>query len=516
MEMEVYDAVYARQSHDVRDSLSIDMQIEKCTAKSEDPDRVKVYADRGFSGKNANRPDYERLMNDVEQGKIRKIIVYKLDRFSRSTLDFSLAWERMIRHHVDFVSVNESFDTSAPIGKAMTFIIMVFAQLERETIAERVTDNYYARAFTGAWMGGPAPFGTSISRIIIGGRSVPTLVPNEWMEYAVNIFKDYASARQPSLGSIGKALTEKGIADDKGSIRWPNVKIARLLRNPVYVKADADIYAYYKALGATIMHDITEFDGVHAAMLLGKRTGSCASGYASRQRNKISDCKLVLANWQGYVDSGTFLACQGRLQENRQIRNFKAEYSWLQGLMKCGFCGSGVKLQIQRSKSRKRYGEITHMRLACTGYIDHVCYHRIEFDAPEVEAVVEKEMIKVIDEMQEQQELQNQDIYEEEKKLPNNTKIEINKIDEKIQNLMNCIASGGATSQTIVYINQEIEKLSKEKIKLSQTMISTKKNIPLEKIDFKKLCFEDKKIVAKSYIKKVVINDNSIEISFRL
>lgn len=81
---------------------------------------------------------------------------------------------------------------------------------------------------------------------------------------------------------------------------------------------------------------------------------------------------------------------------------------------------------------------------------------------------------------------------------------------------MNCIASGGATSQTIVYINQEIEKLSKEKIKLSQTMISTKKNIPLEKIDFKKLCFEDKKIVAKSYIKKVVINDNSIEISFRL
>ena len=156
-------ALYARQSLDVRDSISIEMQIEKGVSMCESGESYKTYVVKGYSGKNTHRPQFMQLIEDIKQGLITKVIVYKLDRFSRSVLDFSNTWEILSRHHVEFISVNEKFDTSTPIGKAMLFIIIVFAQMERETIVERVTDNYYQRAELGSWMGGPAPYGFRIA-----------------------------------------------------------------------------------------------------------------------------------------------------------------------------------------------------------------------------------------------------------------------------------------------------------------------------------------------------------------
>ena len=149
------DAIYARQSVEKADSLSIQGQIDLCRQKA--GKEVQIYPDKGYSGKNTNRPAFQRMMEDVERGQIQKIIVYRLDRFSRSIADFGRLWEILKQHDVEFVSINETFDTSTPMGRAMLNIIMVFAQLERETTAERVRDNYYQRAKLGAWPGGPAP-----------------------------------------------------------------------------------------------------------------------------------------------------------------------------------------------------------------------------------------------------------------------------------------------------------------------------------------------------------------------
>ena len=151
-------AIYARQSIDKADSISIETQIELCKREC-DPRAadIKIYADKGFSGKNTNRPQFEELMKDINDGLVDKVIVYRLDRFSRSIADFGQAWENLQKRNVEFISINEKFDTSTPMGRAMLHIIMVFAQLERETIAERVKDNYYSRIKQGNWPGGPAP-----------------------------------------------------------------------------------------------------------------------------------------------------------------------------------------------------------------------------------------------------------------------------------------------------------------------------------------------------------------------
>ena len=185
------EAIYARQSIDKKDSVSIETQIEYCRRYADT--EPEVFQDRGFSGKNTNRPAFHRLMEAVETGQVSKIIVYRLDRFSRSIADFGQVWDVLEHHGVEFQSVTENFDTSSPMGRAMLNIVLVFAQLERETIAERVKDNYQHRFSLGAWPGGPAPYGYSLTKITDHeGRRVSSLISNEHAPMVERIFKSYA------------------------------------------------------------------------------------------------------------------------------------------------------------------------------------------------------------------------------------------------------------------------------------------------------------------------------------
>lgn len=132
-----------------------------------------------------------------------------LTRFSRSVADFGQLWEILQAHNVEFVSVSENFDTTTPMGRAMLHIIMVFAQLERETTAGRVKDNYYRRAALGSWPGGPAPFGFDNGKShAADGRLVPTLVPNEKAATVLRIFQEY-DGLDMSLGLLGPASCPK-------------------------------------------------------------------------------------------------------------------------------------------------------------------------------------------------------------------------------------------------------------------------------------------------------------------
>ena len=153
-------AIYARQSIERQDSVSIDAQIEQCKSRINSAN-VKEYSDVGYSGKNIKRPQFEQLLKDVQNGIITTVISYRLDRISRSITDFANLLNLFEKHNVQYISATEQFDTSTPMGRAMIYIVMVFAQLERETIAGRIEDNYRYRAKLGHFMGGNTPFGYS-------------------------------------------------------------------------------------------------------------------------------------------------------------------------------------------------------------------------------------------------------------------------------------------------------------------------------------------------------------------
>ena len=111
------DALYARQSVERADSISIESQLEYCRYEARG-NPCREYIDRGYSGKNTNRPAFEEMLSDIRQGKIARVIVYKLDRISRSILDFANMMDLFQKHHVEFVSSTERFDTSVTSTKA--------------------------------------------------------------------------------------------------------------------------------------------------------------------------------------------------------------------------------------------------------------------------------------------------------------------------------------------------------------------------------------------------------------
>ena len=123
------DAIYGRQSIDKKDSISIESQFEFCRYELKGGEG-KEYKDKGYSGKNIERPDFQRLLQDIRLGLIKWVIVYKLDRISRSIVDFAKLMELFKQYDVEFVSCTEKFDTSTPMGRAMLNICIVFAQLD--------------------------------------------------------------------------------------------------------------------------------------------------------------------------------------------------------------------------------------------------------------------------------------------------------------------------------------------------------------------------------------------------
>ena len=118
------DAIYGRQSIDKKDSISIESQFEFCRYELKGGE-AKEYKDKGYSGKNIERPDFQRLLKDIRAGLIRRVIVYKLDRISRSIVDFAKLMELFKQYNVEFVSCTEKFDTSTPMGRAMLNICML-------------------------------------------------------------------------------------------------------------------------------------------------------------------------------------------------------------------------------------------------------------------------------------------------------------------------------------------------------------------------------------------------------
>jgi DNA invertase Pin-like site-specific DNA recombinase len=164
-------AVYTRKSTEEgleREFNTLDAQRESCEAyvasqRAEGWVLVQDrYDDGGFSGGTLERPALSRLLADIEAGRIDVVVVYKIDRLSRSLMDFAKLVEVFDRHDVTFVSVTQSFSTTTSMGRLTLNILLSFAQFEREVIGERIRDKFAASRARGMWMGGSVPLGYDV------------------------------------------------------------------------------------------------------------------------------------------------------------------------------------------------------------------------------------------------------------------------------------------------------------------------------------------------------------------
>ena len=313
------DAIYGRQSIDKKDSISIESQFEFCRYELKGGEG-KEYKDKGYSGKNIERPDFQRLLQDIRLGLIKRVIVYKLDRISRSIVDFAKLMELFKQYDVEFVSCTEKFDTSTPMGRAMLNICIVFAQLERESIQMRVQDAFYSRCTKGYYMWGRTPYGFDTEPIVMDGIKTKKLVENAEMDFAELMYQMYAEPGN-SYGDISRYFAENDIKVYDKSLK--RGFIAQLLRNPVYVQADMDIYEYFKAQGVKIESPPEMFTGDNSCYLyqgregeepilvialLGLWNGKC-EGYAQVRSGKVADCLYSRYDPEWYVTSDGEFMC---------------------------------------------------------------------------------------------------------------------------------------------------------------------------------------------------------------
>lgn len=500
------DANYARQSRDKKDSISIESQFDFCMREVFEGTEVKKYKDKGFSGKNTDRPDFQRMMKDIKAGKIKRVIVYRLDRISRSLLDFSSMFETFKKYDVEFVSVSEKFDTSTPVGKAMLSIIMIFAELERETIQQRITDNYYERGKLGMFLGGNVPFGFELMPTKIDGKKTNMLSPTNKIEYIKELFDKYSSTNT-SLKSLAYGLNDSGVKT-KFENNWDSAKISRLLKSPVYVKADVDIYNYFKNMGCIFHNDLEEYNGENGLYVYGNNVST------STKFQNLEGYHVVITPHEGIVDSETWLKCQYKLSKNKQIKNSgKSKYSWLSGLIKCKKCE--YAMSVNKSILSPKNGTYAFY-FRCSGRaLKKVCDAKsVRID--KIEQIVEENMFNYINTLSNTLKI---DKVKETKKI-NDLKISISNKETEIENLVDNLASAKVVAMK--YINQRIEKIDSEltllkeelkKINLDDSLdneeiIEFRKLIPI----WSQLTIDEKKVFSIKLIDKVYVEDDDVKI----
>jgi DNA invertase Pin-like site-specific DNA recombinase len=227
-------AIYTRKSSEEGLDMefnSLDAQREACEAyiasqRSEGWAAIREpYDDGGVSGGTLERPALQRLLADVEAGLIDVIVVYKIDRLSRSLMDFARLVEIFDRNQVTFVSVTQSFNTTTSMGRLTLNILLSFAQFEREVIGERIRDKFAASRKRGMWMGGYVPLGYDVRdrKLIINEAEAATVRM---------IFKRFVAIG--SATKLAKALVAEGVRTKSGRLVDKGY-IYRLLNSRVYL-----------------------------------------------------------------------------------------------------------------------------------------------------------------------------------------------------------------------------------------------------------------------------------------
>ena len=255
-------AVYTRKSSEEGLDMafnSLDAQREACEAyiASQKPEGWVLhnghYDDGGVSGATLDRPGLKSLIADIESGRIDVVVVYKIDRLSRSLMDFAKLVDVFDRHGVTFVSVTQSFNTTTSMGRLTLNILLSFAQFEREVIGERIRDKFAASRKKGMWMGGSPPLGYEVNdrKLIVNADEAATVRV---------IFEQFLTVGSATV--LAGTLAAEGVTTKRGK---PINKgyLYKLMNNQVYIgKAVHKGTAYPGQHEAIISQDL--WDKVHS------------------------------------------------------------------------------------------------------------------------------------------------------------------------------------------------------------------------------------------------------------
>jgi hypothetical protein len=332
---------------------------------------------------------------------------------------------------------------------------MVFAEFERTSTIERVTQAYAHRSELGFYMGGRQPYGFELAPTVIHNIKTKKLepIPSE-IEQVRYIFEVYAQ-ESVSLRRLLDILVAEGKQPLNGS-SWTTSKLSTLLKNPIYAKADAAVYDYYERRGVQMVTDVSLFTGEYGAQLYGRTKHRPDSP-------DWSDMKLVLLTHSGTIDSDIWLKCQRKLEKNRQITNsYSNPTSWLAGKVICEKCGhtmTTIKGKANKDGEVRRYFNCTgksHKKI-CTG-------PKVSIYAEDLENLVYDCISEKLLDLKDTKHT----VRREDAAAINDLKLKLKSIEMEEEQLMNTIMAGKFNDDLLELANKKAARLKRDKLALQE------------------------------------------------
>jgi site-specific DNA recombinase len=524
-------AIYSRKSKFTGKGESIENQVKTCRAylQLHFPDvpeeSILEFEDEGFSGKNTQRPQFKAMMDGCKRGEVGLVICYRLDRFSRKTLDFLRIADDLESWGVSFVSVNDHFDTTTPTGRAMMTMTSAFSQLERETIQERICDNLIELAKTGRWLGGQTPTGyqsQAVQSVDIGGkkRVAYQLTPiPEQVQLVRLIYSKFIELN--SLSALDTYLLEHGIST-KNDKQFSRYTIKSILQNPVYMIADRDAFRYFSEQELELFAAEEEFDGKRGMMCYNKTSQSKGRG---NEFLDMSEWVIAVGAHEGVIAGADWVKVQRLLGQNKSksFRKPKSHNALLSGLLFCGNCGAYLRPKL--SQRTNKNGEVIYAYLCETKERSNgACCDLPRPNGNTLDALVcekIKELAGNPEIFAQQLEQYSQQIANHSEEYDNEMASLAQKskeIDTQIQNLIQAIAMSSEVTQS--YMQQQIEALHQQKQDLQRRMdeiqsITRDYLIPEEEVailvdmlssfagTFDRMSIEEKRTALRRFVQRV-------------
>ncbi len=458
-------SVYTGKGESVENQAEMSRQYIFSKFGNEEECNIVVYEDEGFSAKNTKRPAFQKMIRDMKEDKPDYVVCYRLDRISRSVSDFSALIEELNDMGISFLCIKEEFDTSKPMGKAMMYIASVFAQLERETIAERVRDNMLMLARTGRWLGGNTPTGFTSEKVrdvIIDGKektSCRLKFDNEEIEKVKIIFDKMLELH--SIAGVSKYLIKENIKSRNGKFFSP-VSIREILSNPVYCIADKEARDYFAAQNSDLCFEESECSQKYGLISYNKRD------YRKTKAPRKSKDQWIIAigRHRGIVSGKKWAEVQYLMDTNgfsRSEMKLHNDYSLLSGLIFCKNCGgrmyakahskmkeNGIFYYICQNKMRGGVSFCGSGNLNGRQTDDIVCGHIAQYMQGD------SDICKILEKLK-------RDIRNESgKDALDILDAKIKKCKDETENYMETLSTGGLGEVFIQKVNKKITLLDKE------------------------------------------------------
>ena len=464
-------AIYCRVSTEEQatEGFSIHAQKDKLTkyANINDWDIVDYYIDDGISGKNlTERPEVSRLIEDVKKGKIKNVLIYKLDRLTRSVKDLIYLIELFDKNNCTFNSQTEKIDTSNAVGRMFVKIIGIFAEFERENLAERVTLGYEQKTREGNYTNCNGVFGYDY---IVGKGKLK--INNNEAEYVRKIYNWYLEGE--SMLKIAKKLKDLNVPTKRGG-HWNQSTIYSILTNPLYI--------------GNVRYGI------------GRKNGFEVSG-----KNIIPIINEVLFNNVNNLM---------KKRKKFQTRKYSSDDTYYLSVLKCSLCGSQyyARQQLQNGKKYITYQckehnnscntpGFSHIKIenAFINYLDNI--KDLEFD----KNILKKEKIDINNSTSE--------LNEQINKLNNKKKetIKLFATDEIDYNVFNEIKN--VIDEKIEVLNNELNSFNKDNNQEDLSNVEVIKEIVINlKNNFLHLNNHEKKMFLERFIKEIKVRKENNDV----